>query len=255
MTWYDVVPPLRQPAPRLDFSTCRSAALAARGAPPSNASRSATLAADPDVAEPETTASSSRAAPSSSLSLCAAAAAGVSAALCGLNCECCAADVRLPGGGGFHGTLLRSPRAHVLSQFSHCHVAHHGTWRRAASDVTLFLAESILRATEHACGSGCTPPDADWHAALEAQLAAPGGAEEEEESADGGGAPDGGSVRVISLANTQAHALTCSKARGSFGHHFRRLDAGVSCRGARARRSVCVAARMTSYVSSREEAM
>ena len=53
---------------------------------------------------------------------------------------------------------------------------------------------------------------------------------------------------------TQAHALTCSKARGSFGHHFRRLDAGVS-RGARARRSVCAAASMTSYVSSREEAM
>ena len=64
---------------------------------------------------------------------CLAAAAGVSSTLCGLNCECCAADVRLEEG-GFHGTLLRSPRAHVLSQFSHCHVAHHGTWRRAASE-------------------------------------------------------------------------------------------------------------------------
>jgi hypothetical protein len=28
-------------------------------------------------------------------------------------------------------------------------------------------------------------------------------------------------VRVISLENTQSHALTCSKAKGSLGHHFK----------------------------------
>ena len=29
-----------------------------------------------------------------------------------------------------------------------------------------------------------------------------------------------GIVRVISLENTQSHALTCSKSRGSLGHHL-----------------------------------
>ena len=63
------------------------------------------------------------------------------------------ADIRLPGGGGFHGTLLRSPRAHALSLFSHGHVAHHTTWGRVAADVPLYLAEGILRLTEHSCDS------------------------------------------------------------------------------------------------------
>ena len=123
---------------------------------------------------------------------CLAGGAVVSAALCGLNCECCAADIRLPNG-GFHGTLLRSPRSHVLSQFSHCHIAHHGTWGRALLDVPLFFAESILRGTEFACGSYCTgitAADADWKPALAKKLASAASASEQ--------------VRVISLHNTQA---------------------------------------------------
>ena len=168
----------KQTVPRLDFGTCRSAALTT------------------------TTWSNSTNASANCLS----AGAVVSSALCGLNCECCAADVRLPEG-GFHGTLLRSPRAHVLSQFSHCHIAHHGTWGRALADVPLFFAESLLQGTEYSCGSYSSGPDPDWKGALETKLASAKTATED--------------VRVISMHNTQAHALTCSKSRGSLGHHFR----------------------------------
>jgi hypothetical protein len=180
-----------QPVPRLDFSTCRQSALAISGR--------------------SNPASASGAPPG-----CLASGALVSSALCGLNCECCAADVRLPAG-GFHGTLLRSPRAHVLSQFSHCHAAHHGSWARAAADVPLFLAEAVLQGTELACGSRCTGPNPDWEGALWERLTVDANLTQEAAR----------EVRVISLHNTQAHALTCSKAKGSLGHHFRVLDAGV----------------------------
>ena len=143
---------------------------------------------------------------------CVASARLVSTALCALNCECCAADVR-KASGGFHGTLLRSPRAHAMSQFSHCHAAHHGSWRRAAADVPLTLAEGILRATELACGDTCALGPADWQLALRERLAASA-------ASDGASPP----VRVISLENTQSHALTCSKSRGSVGHHFKVVD-------------------------------
>ena len=148
---------------------------------------------------------------------CLAAGATVSTALCGLNCECCAADVRLPAG-GFHGTLLRSPRAHVLSQFSHCHVAHHSTWARLFSDVPLYFAELLLRGTEAACGDTCAMGSSDWRQALEERLQAGMVPTESNE----------GIVRVISLENTQSHALTCSKSRGSLGHHFKILDGADS---------------------------
>ena len=172
--------------PRLDFSTCRSAAWYTWR---NSTGGTATTA-------------------------CVAAAAGVSAALCGLNCECCAADVRVPSGGGFHGTLLRSPRAHALSLFSHGHVAHHTSMRRAASDVPLWLAERILRATEVACGSNNFGTSADWKAALRESL--------QEDAAE-----EARPLRVLPIDNTQAHALTCSKARkGSLGHHFRNFAAG-----------------------------
>ena len=69
---------------------------------------------------------------------CALAAAGISAALCGLNCECCAEDTidsAIAEGGTFHGTLLRSPRAFLLSLFTHCHTAHtSNSWSRIADD-------------------------------------------------------------------------------------------------------------------------
>ena len=116
-----------QPSPNLDFSTCRKSAM--------STGWTANMSASP---------------------ACLAGATVVSSALCGLNCECCAADVRLPPGeAGFHGTLLRSPRAHALSLFSHGHVAHFTTWRRMASDFTLYLAEGLLRLTEYSCGSYC----------------------------------------------------------------------------------------------------
>ncbi|CAK0795980.1 unnamed protein product, partial [Prorocentrum cordatum] len=108
-------------------------------------------------------------------------------------------------------------RAHVLSQFSHCHDAHHGSWARAASDVPLYLAELVLRGAERACGDSCAQGSSDWKGALEELMA----------TGTGLGRP-AGKVRVISLENTQAHALTCSKARGSFGHHFKVLDGGDS---------------------------
>jgi len=181
-----------QHTPKLDFSTCRQTALASSN---HNQDASSTSLVRPG---------------------CLAGGAFVSSALCGLNCECCAADVRLPSGGGFHGTLLRSPRAHVLSQFSHCHAAHHGSWARAAADVPLFLAEAVLQGTEYACGSSCTGNNPNWKEALYERLL------EANSTAEAARA-----VRVISLHNTQAHALTCSKKKGSLGHHFRVLDEGV----------------------------
>ena len=184
---------VKQHTPKLDFSTCRQTALTAGGQ------------------SQGTTSPPSRAPPG-----CLASGAFVSSALCGLNCECCAADVRLPSGAGFHGTLLRSPRAHVLSQFSHCHAAHHGSWARATADVPLFFAEAVLQGTEYACGSSCTGNNPNWKEALYERLM------EANSTAEAARA-----VRVISLHNTQAHALTCSKKKGSLGHHFRVLDEGV----------------------------
>ena len=76
---------------------------------------------------------------------CALSAAGVSAALCALNCECCAEDSIESGlahGGSFHGTLLRSPRAFLLSLFTHCHTAHTAnSWGRVAHDPPQVRAE------------------------------------------------------------------------------------------------------------------
>ena len=46
-------------------------------------------------------------------------------------------------------------------------------------------------------------------------------------------------LRVLPLDNTQAHALTCSKAGGSSGHHFRVLGDGVDA-------LVCVRVLLTS---------
>eukprot|EP00931_Biecheleriopsis_adriatica_P115510 TRINITY_DN91299_c0_g1_i1.p1 TRINITY_DN91299_c0_g1~~TRINITY_DN91299_c0_g1_i1.p1 ORF type:complete len:392 (+),score=51.33 TRINITY_DN91299_c0_g1_i1:37-1176(+) len=176
-----------QSAPRLDFSTCRAAAMSTRSQ--SNTSASGA---------------------------CLISAAMVSNALCGLNCECCVSDVR-SASKGFHGTLLRSPRAHVLSLFSHCHNAHHNTWARVASDIPLYFAEMLLRGTENACGDTCATGNPDWRGALEERLSA---AMDPAEAAK--------NVRVIPLANTQSHALTCSKSRGSLGHHFKVLDGGDS---------------------------
>ena len=139
----------------------------------------------------------------------------VSTMLCGLNCECCAADIKAEG--GFHGTLLRSPRAHVLSQFSHCHIAHHGTWKRALMDIPLYFAELILRGTEAACDDSCDGGNADWLQSLEQKLIAV-------EREHGNDETHENSVKVISVANTLSHALTCTKSRGSLGHHFRVLD-------------------------------
>ena len=55
---------------------------------------------------------------------------------------------------------------------------------------------------------------ADWKTALQQRL-------------DGVDPPiateAGRPLRVLPLENTQAHALTCSKAKGSMGHHFRVL--------------------------------
>lgn len=58
-----------QPSPNLDFSTCRKSAM--------TTGWTANMSASP---------------------ACLAGATVVSSALCGLNCECCAADVRLPPG-------------------------------------------------------------------------------------------------------------------------------------------------------------
>lgn len=83
-----------QPMPKLDFSTYRSTATSTVW-----------------TSNMPTT-----------LSSCLEAAFVVSSALCGLNYECCGDDIRLPSR-GFHGTIMRSPRAHALSLFSHGHVA------------------------------------------------------------------------------------------------------------------------------------
>mmetsp|Transcript_24329 Transcript_24329/g.36081 ORF Transcript_24329/g.36081 Transcript_24329/m.36081 type:complete len:852 (+) Transcript_24329:171-2726(+) len=178
-------------SPRLDFSACRSAAMSSNN-----------LKVEPATSK-----------------VCNALATFTSSALCGLNCECCADDIM---GGSFHGTLLRSPRAHVVSLFSHCHSAHHGSWSRALGDVSLYAAEGILRMTEQACGSCCDEEgDPDWQSALERRLVTPEvpPLDSEEENK--------GQVTVISLHNTQSHALTCSKSRGSFGQHFKRIDGSI----------------------------
>ena len=148
---------------------------------------------------------------------CWALATTISSLLCGLNCECCAADMHEEG--RFHGTFLRSPRAHTLSLFSHGHNAHHTTWGRMAADKTLYLAESILRGAEYVCGHSGTDGVKDWKIAFEDNLKTslaswpPGGAN----------AWDDG-VQVISLRNPQSHALTCGKKeKGSLGQHFRVL--------------------------------
>ncbi len=178
----------KQPTPRLDYSHCRAAG---RGVV--NGLR-VNLTADASLG-------------------CAAAAAGVSAVLCGMNCECCADDARVEG--GFNGVLLRSPRAHMLSLFSHCHTAHtQNTWGRALEDVPQYLAEIVLRATEWSCGTYCGVSFAPvWGEAIREALA--------------GDVAQQRTLRVLPLHNTQAHALTCSTQRGSLGQHFRVLDGGL----------------------------
>ena len=183
-----------QPSPSLNYSHCRAAGMA-----------SGWTAELSEVAHPG----------------CAAAAAGVSAVLCAANCECCAHDTKVEG--GFHGTLIRSPRAHMLSLFSHCHTAHtSNTWSRLADDVPQYLAEVILRSTEWTCGSYCGNSFAqEWGLALREGLRK----------------GDNQTLRVLPLQNTQAHAMTCStkpsgddsvggrpSLRRSLGQHFRLLD-------------------------------
>ncbi|CAJ1431126.1 unnamed protein product [Effrenium voratum] len=171
-------------APRLDYGPCRRAAAAHA---PGNLAEAARKASG-----------------------CEAAAGVVSFALCGLNCECCASDLS----GAFRGVLLRSPRAHALSVFTHCHGAHHNSWGRILEDVPQYLAEGILRATEMSCGSYCTSFAEDWEANLGEQLLAE--------------RQDVSPVRVIPWArNMQSHALTCSVANGSLGQHFRTLSERV----------------------------
>ena len=162
-------------------------------------------------------------------SLCNALATLTSKVLCGLNCECCASDIFVKEDEGFHGTLLRSPRAHVLSQFSHCHAAHHTTIGRILRDVPLFAAESILRITEEACYSTCDiEGNPDWLAALENRLSMdersilPYYSNNDKDDVKST-TSDTDRVLVISIHNTQSHALTCGKQKGSFGHHFRRI--------------------------------
>ena len=173
-----------QPSPKIDYGPCRSAAVAR--------------------AWPQTTARLS----------CATWARAVSLALCGLNCECCASDILHASlakdekeGGFLKGTLLRSPRAHVLSLFSHCHAAHHNNWQRIWDDFPQYAAEGLLRATEAACDSHCTHFEPEPLADLRSQLENPNRS---------------GQVEVIPfLRNIQSHALTCSTAHGNLGQHFR----------------------------------
>jgi hypothetical protein len=148
---------------------------------------------------------------------CWALATAISSILCGFNCECCAADMHEEG--RFHGTFLRSPRAHTLSLFSHGHNAHHTTWERMAADKTNYLAEGVLRGSEHICGHSGTDGVEDWKIAFEDTLKTslaswpPNGASEWDDG-----------VQVISLRNVQSHALTCGKKeKGSLGQHFRVL--------------------------------
>lgn len=143
--------------------------------------------------------------------VCAAASAAVSAVLCAANCECCAADARVEG--GFNGVLIRSPRSHMLSLFTHCHTAHtQNTWARIFHDFPQYLAEVVLRSTEWSCGTYCGISFlSDWAAALQDALRG----DKQQEKA----------LRVLPLHNTQAHALTCSTGAGrSLGQHFRVLD-------------------------------
>ena len=140
----------------------------------------------------------------------------ISSLLCGLNCECCAADLYEEG--RFHGTILRSPRSHTLSLFTHGHNAHHTTWARMASDKTLYMAEVILRGAEYMCGHSGTGGTADWNVALINNL------EASLSSCPSSGNTNCSGVHVISLRNAQSHAMTCSKAdKGSLGQHFRVL--------------------------------
>jgi len=172
-----------QPSPKLNYSHCRAAGMR------SGWRTNLTSAASP---------------------VCAIAAAAVSCVLCALNCECCAADVRVPN--GFHGILIRSPRAHLLSLFSHCHTAHtRNTWRRMLNDVPQYLAEVMLRSTEWSCGTFCGISfEAEWEAALRAALQGDPAQER--------------TLRVLPLHDTQSHSLTCSTASGSLGQHFRVFD-------------------------------
>lgn len=175
-------------SPNLSFQTCRAAATLARN--------SSAIAND--------TASSA----------CLLGASAISSILCGLNCECCAEDMlRTEGnGGGFHGVLIRSPRAHALSLFSHSHSAHHTTYGRILSDIPLYLAEGLLRMNEHACGSYCTGSSPEWKVALEEHLLGKDPPAEVERKRP---------LRLLPLHNTQTHALTCGKSRGSMGQHYR----------------------------------
>ena len=71
-------------------------------------------------------------------------------------------------------TAVLSPLilAHALSIFTQCHTAHyHNSWARVREDVTGWLAEGVLKATEHACSSFCTGFDANWTGALRMRLA------------------------------------------------------------------------------------
>ena len=171
----------KQPTPHLSYAPCRAASLA--------------------QAWPKTTAPQS----------CVAASRAVSLALCAANCECCADDVLEAAHSGFRGTILRSPRAHVLSLLSHCHAAHHNTWQRILGDFPQYVAEGILRLTEAACDSHCSF-EPDILEDLRSQLEYPSRPNRT------------GQVQVIPyFLNWQAHALTCSSSQGSLGQHFRDL--------------------------------
>ena len=76
--------------------------------------------------------------------------------------------------------------------------------------MSLFAAESVLRMTEHACKSSCdVEGDANWLSALEKRL------KTREITFSGEQIREAGQVLVISIYNTQSHALTCSKSKGS----------------------------------------
>ncbi|CAE7472831.1 GIP [Symbiodinium sp. CCMP2456] len=176
-----------QPAPSLAYGACRAAAAGAQ-------------------LWPETTAR---------MPLCLALSRAVTLALCAANCECCATDVleATPKSHGplLKGTVLRSPRSHVLSLFSHCHMAHHNTWKRMWDDLPQYAAEGLLRATEAACDSHCTHFKADPIEDLRSQLEHVNSSKQAQ-------------VQVIPfLRNMQTHVLTCRTSQGSLGQHFRDL--------------------------------
>ena len=109
------------------------------------------------------------------------------------------------------GTILRSPRSHVLSLFSHCHMAHHNTWKRMWDDLPQYAAEGLLRVTEAACDSYCTHFKPDPIEDLRSQLEHLNSSEQAQ-------------VQVIPfLRNLQTHALSCRTSQGSLGQHFRDL--------------------------------